>query len=661
VGRPSSRSAEILEHLKRAHLFLVPLDDKGQWYRYHRLFGDFLRRRLRGTQPALVLELYLRASQWYERQGMVEEAIEHALAGEDATRATRLLDENAEAYVFDAQVSKLIRWANRLPEEERRRFPGLCIYTAWALQFEYQLEAAESALACAEAHLDSTLPGARSPLAAFSASLIAHHARAIRVYMAVQRGEPDLVVELARAALEALPEKVEDEPRVVRGAVTLGLGMGYFQLGRTEAAYQALQSALSMTQRDGNRYAALSCIYYLMRIDLLRGALGQAFANARKGLLWIEQWSGAGGRRRPLARVSAHIRQTMALVHYERDELDEAARHIRPSSAYYELVGSRYQVQGSALLIDLYRASGESEAARECLDKLVQTVLETGFSLPDIPVAAMIARRRLLLSQGDSSPDDLLAGAARWAETVSLEPGDTLTYSREYELFTLAQVRIAQGRAAEVLPLLERLVAEAPRASAETAARKGQLIAYLALQVVARHACGQVDAAQDALARALALGEPEGYVRTSVDHGAPMADLLRQALGRGVAVDYVGRLLNAMLVQTKDEGRKPRVRRPSSFVAPRTRGDRAPQRPRAPDPAPHRRRPLRPADRGRAVSLDQHRQVVQSPALWQTERQQARPGGRARPRAGPPVDTSDKPSFPSDSILFLSPCHSFEW
>jgi LuxR family maltose regulon positive regulatory protein len=559
-GRTSS-STEVLEQLERANLFLVPLDDERRWYRYHRLFGDFLRRRLRSTQPTFVPELYLRASQWYEHQGLEDEAIEHALAGGDATRATRLLDEHAEAYVFDAQISKLIRLANRLPEEEWSKFPRLCIYYAWALQFEYQLEAAEAALACAEAHMDARMASARAPSAAFSTAQIAHHARAVRVYMAVQRGEPDRVIELASAALKALSREAVDELLVVRGAVTLGLGMGHFQLGQIEAAYRALQSALSPNQRCGNRYAVVSCIYYLMRIDLLSGALGQALANGRQGLLWIKGWSEAQGQRRPLARVSAHIHQTMALVHYERNELDEAARHIRPSTEYYELVGSRFQVQGYALLGDLLRALGEIEAAREYVDKLVQTVREKGFSLPDTPVTAMIARQRLLLSRADPSLEDLIADAVRWAETVDMKWVDKLTHNREYELLTMAQVRVAQCRAADILPLLERLVAAASRTE-----REGQLIAVLALQAVAHHACGQIDAAQHALSRALVLGEPEGYVRTFVDYGAPMADLLGQARARGIAVDYVDRLLSAMPGETKDEGRETETEDSSSVA-----------------------------------------------------------------------------------------------
>jgi LuxR family maltose regulon positive regulatory protein len=559
---PGADSQRILEHLERANLFLVSLDDDGHWYRYHHLFAGFLLGRLRRTRPSILPELHIRASQWYERQGMVEEAIDHALSGEDATRAARLLDAYAEAYVFDAQINRLVQLASRLPEEERCKLPRLCIYYAWALQFEHQLEDAESALACAEAQADSAAPTAAfSADPPFSADQTAHHACAVRVYIALQRHEPELAIDLARAALKALAEEATHEPPVVRGAVTLGLGMGHFLMGRTTDAYETLLSALPLNQRDGNHYAALSCIYYLMRIDRLHGALGRALAHGRQGLLRIEQWSGAEGRRRPLARVLAHIRQTIAYTHYERNELDEAARYIRLSNDYYELVGSPYQVRGYALLVDLHRALGEVGAARDCLDKLVQFVRKPSFYLPETPVEAMIAQRGLLLGQMDASLGELLAGAAHWADTVDPAWGDRLTYRREHELFALAQVRVAQGRAAEVQPLLERLVT-----GASDTARQGQLIASLALQAVAYHACGQSDAAQERLAHALVLGEPEGYVRTFIDHGAPMADLLRQVQAQEVGSDYVNRLLSAMPEMSNDEGQATKDRS-SVFVA----------------------------------------------------------------------------------------------
>jgi LuxR family maltose regulon positive regulatory protein len=164
-----------------------------------------------------------------------------------------------------------------------------------------------------------------------------------------------------------------------------------------------------------------------------------------------------------------------------------------------------------------------------------------------------------------------LSEAVEWAETCGLEPSDPLPHEREYEYLTLARVRIAQGRAEEVIPLLERLIA-----SAGGAGRSGELIAYLSLQAAAQRAVGDSDAALCSLARALALGEPEGYVRSFVDHGAPMVDLLKRrraspaVSGPPSAVDqaYIDRLLAAFGATAKDrEPAEPSsLGRPSSSV-----------------------------------------------------------------------------------------------
>jgi LuxR family maltose regulon positive regulatory protein len=181
---------------------------------------------------------------------------------------------------------------------------------------------------------------------------------------------------------------------------------------------------------------------------------------------------------------------------------------------------------------------------------MVHVSLTPGLVLLDVPLATQIADLRLLLGQFRPELNDLLVQAVQWADESGLRPDDAFRYEQEYDYLTLARVRIAQGRAEEVLPLLDRLVA-----AARDAGRKGQLIAYLALQAVAHHACGRTGEALSALSRALALGEPEGYVRTFLDLGPPMGELLRKTLARGVAVDYVGKLLAAMEGTTKDDGR----------------------------------------------------------------------------------------------------------
>jgi len=538
-----SDSRETLLALERANLFLIPLDAHREWYRYHHLFADFLRQRLHETLPEIIPELFVRASQWYEDQGRVDEAIEHALAGNDVTRAARLLDENVQTFILsNAEVNKVIRWVNRLPVDVCCSFPRLCIYHAWALQFEYQLEEAERTLARAEACLadPSSLPES------FSASQITDYANAVRVYIALHRGEFDRAVDLSLAALKALPEEEADKEypadqmRAVRGAITLGLGIGYFELGRMGAAYQALQNALPLNQQAGSRYAALACIQYLMYVDFARGALNRALANGEKGLFWIEEWSRSEGQRGRPARMLAHLRRQMSIVHYERNDLDQAAKGLNQATEYYELVQSWYRVDGYALLVGVHQALGDVEAALGYLRKLKHISLTPGLSLPNIPLAAWIAERSLLLGQLRPDLNDLFAQAVRWAETSGLGPDDQFRYECEYEYLTLARVLIAQDRADGAISILDRLIA-----SAKDARRWGQLIAYLSLQAVAHHSLNKVDSALTHLSHAMALGEPEGYVRTFVDLGPPMRGLLQVAAGQGMAPDYVSRLLAA--------------------------------------------------------------------------------------------------------------------
>ncbi|UCC89678.1 MAG: hypothetical protein JSV81_10295 [Anaerolineales bacterium] len=535
----ASDSRDMLSALEKANLFLVPLDEEHQWYRYHHLFADFLRQRLHATLPGIATELHVRASAWYEAQGMLDKAFQHALVGEDARRAARLLDENIETLILSrAAVNQVIGWADKLPVHVRREFPRLCIYHAWALQFEYQLEAAEAALALAEAHLAE--PGGW--LGSFPASQVTSHAAVIRAYMAAHRGEFQQAVDLYHAALGAMPEDDTHGMQVVRAVIALGQGIANYELGQMETAHQTLESALTLNQQAGSRYPALACLQYLMLVDLARGALNQAYASGEKGLFWIKEWSRLEGRKRRPARMAAHLRWQMAKVQYERNDLDHATRNLNMATEYYELVGSWSRVQGYLLLVDLHQALGNVVAALNYLRKVKRLSLTPGFSLPNVPWAAQVAERSLLLSRSRPDLNHLSAEAGQWAETSGLSPRDEFRYQQEYQYLVLARVLVAQGNLEAATPLLERLIT-----SAEGAARWGQLITYLSLQAVAYHTQGKTDTALSYLSRALALGEPEGYLRTFVDLGPPMRDLLHIRAGQGMAprAAYLSRLLAA--------------------------------------------------------------------------------------------------------------------
>ena len=528
---------ELLNHLERANLFLNPLDDQHNWYRYHHLFAEFLRQRILEVQPEIVPKLFVRASHWYEAQGMLDEAIKYAFLGDDYMRAARLLDENAENLILvNAEITQLISWTDRLPLKVRAQFPRLCIFHAVALQFEYQLEAAESTLTLAEAYLaDPTkLPENLNVRHLKSLARITH------AYIARQRGEDEKAINLSLEEIKTLPELETKEVDILRGTLALNLGMAYDRLGQMVSAHHFLQIALPLCQKAGLRYPALACLQYQMNVDFARGALHQASANGEKGLHWIGEWSLVEGSRRRPARMLAHLRFEMGKLHYEWNNLVQAAEYLSKSCEYFEFVGSWYRVSYYLHLVDLHQALGEAEKALGFLDKVKRTRIPAGLSTPAIPLESQVVTRNLLLSQSRPQLTDLLAEALGWAETSGLKPDDEFRYEQEYEYLTLARVLIAGNKVEQAVPLLDRLIT-----SAESAGRNGQLITYLSLQAVAHYTLNDTDTALKILSRALALGEPQGYLRAFVDLGSPMRDLLRIAAQQRIAPGYIGKLLAA--------------------------------------------------------------------------------------------------------------------
>ena len=148
-------SRPILDYLERSNLFLVPLDGEQQWYRYHHLFADLLRARLRQVWPSRVADLHVRASAWYAHNGWNGEAIRHALAGQDWERAARLVEQNVQEFIERGRLAQVMDWVDALPPQVAHNRPRLCVELSWALPFASQVQQAAPFLRDAEAALDA--------------------------------------------------------------------------------------------------------------------------------------------------------------------------------------------------------------------------------------------------------------------------------------------------------------------------------------------------------------------------------------------------------------------------------------------------------------------------------------------------------------------------
>jgi LuxR family maltose regulon positive regulatory protein len=226
-------------------------------------------------------------------------------------------------------------------------------------------------------------------------------------------------------------------------------------------------------------------------------------------------------------------------LHRERGDLDTATQHLLISQALGEHTGlPQNPYRWRVAMARIREVQGDQDGALDLLDEAER--LYVGDFSPNVrPVAAVKAR--MWVRQGR------LGEAFGWARERGLSDADDLSYLREFEHVTLSRVLLARSRsdpANDALPaalaLLQRLLA-----AAEEGERMGSVVEILVVQALALQVRGDVPAALVPLERALALAEPEGYVRLFVDEGPPLAALLEAAAKRRIAPEYVRHLLAA--------------------------------------------------------------------------------------------------------------------
>jgi LuxR family transcriptional regulator, maltose regulon positive regulatory protein len=493
---------EMLKGLERENLFVVALDDERKWYRYHHLFRDFLRGRLRRESPELTNGLHIRASEWNERNGRLSSAVEHALSAPNHDLAARLIEDGVEGAVERGEGTTALRWLEALPTEAKRRHPRLFVEHAVALVITGRPDDAEPLLKEAElAASEATVDGEEG-------RFLLGFASAVRSWRARLRGDATEAVELARRALALLP----DSETHVRNYAAVRLGDALRAVGDLAAADEAYAEAAEIDRAARHTYARLAGMGPHARVRAERGRLREADEAFRRALRLLTE---EGFELSPAAGV-VHIGTADLL--YERDDLDGAERALERGVGLAERTGDvSTLVWAYVTLSRVKRARGDEGGALERARQAERVARDSG---ADLQIAIALAwMTRLLLARGDLTE----------ATTLEQERAARAEYAadaaRVVDRLTSARLLHARGRHREALELLEEL-----GATAEAAGRTGDLIEILALQALALWAGQEKERAVRILAGALALAEPEGYVRTFVDEGPEMAELLSEAL-----------------------------------------------------------------------------------------------------------------------------------
>ena len=522
----------ILKQLEQDNLFLVPLDDHRKWYRYHRLFADFLQSHLQRDMPDRVVDLHCWAAEWYERNGMADQAVNHLLDAGDFEWAARLIQQAAPMALMRGQVTRVLAWLDALPAGLVRSQPQLGIFHAEALTIAGQLDAIETVLHDVEHAMQSrhSTTDDRDLLGQLAA---------VRAYQAVVQADFPRANELARQAFEYLPESNV----FVRTMVLWLLGLTqYFNEG-VIAATQAFAQSLELSQMAGSTFMTMLSIFTFGYLHVMQGHLRQAKDVFLRGL----QLAGVGERQpdvtmgeRPPLGVSL-VYQGLGEVLREQNDVENADRYLTESVALGEQWGNAETLADSYVCsARTKRALGDMGGAHALFRKAERLSLDNQVSpLTTRQVDAHHAR--LWVAEGNLEP------ASRWATSLGQiqEVEDSASrqialYIRVVEQSTWARLLIAQREFDEAVAVLASLLQ-----GVEDAGWTGVAIELLALQALALQGQGKTTEALAMVQRTLSQAEPEGYARVFLDEGAPMAELLGLAARNGIAVDYVRELLGA--------------------------------------------------------------------------------------------------------------------
>ncbi len=518
----NAQSQQLLAELAQEQLFLTGLDDCHHWYRYHGLFADFLRHRLRQLDPALVQELHGRAAHWHATHGLPAVAIDHALAAQHYALAVQVIETNVMQMVQTTEVANLAGWLRALPADLVADRPLLAFAQAGTALLQAQFDQANQWLDVAEQRLAALPLTAPLPL---PLDTIHGYLDALRATTMVNlRQEVASIIAVSQRALAQLPA----DEKFLRGAVALNLGDAYCLQQENSRAEQAFAEAVALTQQANNLTPHLAALGSQGGLYARQGDLPRAAAIYCRAIELGKSWGKPTGEEHP---ATGKAYAFYAAILYEWNQLAAAEAAARQAIACCQRWGHLYhQMDGYVQLVNVLCAQHRFEEA-----------------VATLTTARLLATARWQQAQQQAAPTALahqlmgaveqlqlwlwlrqgrLPAVAQWLATEQL--ADRLALALMHTRLALAQAQ--WETAAHWLDELAQQLRRQTNKSGE--------ITYLLLRAQLQQARHEPAAAHRVLAAALALATPSGYLRTFLDEGEPMAALLEQAAQRGQLSDY---------------------------------------------------------------------------------------------------------------------------
>ena len=514
-----------IELLSKWNLFVIPLDEYRQWYRYHHLFVELLRYKLDQLPADRVVEFHERASSWYAENDLISEAVSHAMAAKNFNRAADLIEPVTSLLIGRGEIKTVHDWIETFPKTFLKKRPRLCITLAWVFNLNNTGTAIEPLLQDAERALDE------AGYDETTEAEVRGHATTLRGYAALQQNNPPQALQHMTNALAWLPE----EELYMRSIVSFTQGVILKRGCVWGAAEETLKVAEKYGRASGNYSIALGSRIHLIEMLIIQGRLRGAAKHCEEAIEYYLPRQ-KGNRLPNLGFVYTKLGE----IQYDWNNLEAAGENLTHGLELSSriIAAWAWRRDGLVYLSRLKVVKGDPEAAQTLLDQAIN-VNENMQDLYD-KMDMSFAQTRLWLMQGN------LTAAARWQRDIQAQS------DRRSELVDvmIARTLIAQGEGQKALDILS------PHCeAAQATGRNTLLIEILILQASAHYIKKNPMMACTTLMEALSLAEVEGFVRIFVEAGEPIAKVLRQLRQRPedfaskenflVSQKFITRLLSA--------------------------------------------------------------------------------------------------------------------
>ena len=542
-AEPQNASQATLERLEHSNLFLIPLDNQRQWYRYHHLFADLLQHALLQKYPQKIPAMHLQASRWFEANGFILEAVKHAFKAQDWIYAAELVERHAWNMILHSQVGIVSDWCRTFPEAVISKRPALCIFHGWALIIAFKkddfpaarvrIEQADAALSEIEPESTlSLLPGS-SPInrLAWGTGQLTLLRSFILMTDPREVADPQALVDLGELSYRQLP------PEDITGLSVSLLDICYASqaLSKVEEAEKKFEHTVGVALSGGNYFGAVVAEYHRAHGLLSQGKLRETidFCQQKRGT--YESYFDDPLKELP---AIALLDQAQGCALLELNELDEAERYLRKGLEVGQWM-PREELPGYLALARLCVLKGDLDGMEESLRRLDMRWPDIRYCTRSVQIG-----NQLMLQPDDPETRKM---AAVWAEENRPKIGASIVIpgigpawndEADHAVYVIwCQVQIVLGKASDALSIIQPML--------DVALENGLLhrvIELSLLQAQAFYAQDQMDRAMEPLRLALSYAENNGYLRF-INHDTILVRLLQEAMKAGIAPAYVHRIL----------------------------------------------------------------------------------------------------------------------